>query len=222
MTVSWRRRVARFRARGMSSMMAVSLIAGIGLLLAGLLAIGFGIPVKEFSFGNTLILVGAIAVCTGIVMLGLWTVVWQLRDIARRLGPGMATGSRPGDMLPSAGEMAGTQAAEDEDAAASIAASSPLPWHEEAASRERGRPEVSPASAASGPLEATPGSKPRRNLLFSSSSRKERERAQARTEPTANLGPEPASAPSASEPGEPPPASFEDAWPKSERARPTD
>ena len=36
------------------------LIAGIGLVVAGLLAIGFGIPVKEFSFGNTLILAGAI------------------------------------------------------------------------------------------------------------------------------------------------------------------
>ena len=41
-------------------MLAVLLIAGIGFLLAGLLAIGFGIPVKEFSFGNTMILTGAV------------------------------------------------------------------------------------------------------------------------------------------------------------------
>ena len=51
--------------RGVISMVAVLLIAGIGLLLAGLVAIGFGIPVKEFSFGNTLILAGTIAACTG-------------------------------------------------------------------------------------------------------------------------------------------------------------
>ena len=40
--------------------MVALLIAGIGLLLAGLLAIGFGIPIKEFSLGNTLILAGAV------------------------------------------------------------------------------------------------------------------------------------------------------------------
>ena len=44
-------------------MMVVMLVAGIGCLLAGLLAIGFGIPVKEFSFGNTLILYGG---CYGV------------------------------------------------------------------------------------------------------------------------------------------------------------
>ena len=38
------------------------LVAGLCLVLAGMLAIGFGIPVKEFSFGNTLILTGVMAV----------------------------------------------------------------------------------------------------------------------------------------------------------------
>jgi hypothetical protein len=209
-------------------MVAVSLIAGIGLLLAGLLAIGFGIPVKEFSFGNTLILVGAIAACSGIIMLGLWTVVRELRNIARQLGPSIPADSRT-DMLPPG---AVTQAAEGglvfgrdqpaperADVAASVAASSPPPWHEEAGSRDRGRGEP----AVSAPAEAPPALKPRRNLLFSSSSRKERERAQARTEPpTADLDSGPAPTPPASEPAEPPPASFDDAWPKSERARPTE
>ena len=45
------------------------LVAGLGLVLAGLLAIGFGIPVKEFSFGNTLMLIGAMGVCTGAIMI---------------------------------------------------------------------------------------------------------------------------------------------------------
>ena len=53
-------------------MMFVMLVAGIGLVLAGLLAIGFGIPIKEFSTGNTLILAGVIGVCSGVIMLGLW------------------------------------------------------------------------------------------------------------------------------------------------------
>src|SRR5258708_32843797 len=72
-------------------MMALLLVAGIGFLLAGLVAIGFGIPVKEFSFGTTLILAGAVAACTGAVMLGLATVVRELKHIARRLGPGPHT-----------------------------------------------------------------------------------------------------------------------------------
>src|SRR2546430_6630911 len=72
-------------------MMVLLLIAGIAFLLAGVLTIGFGIPVKEFSFGNTLILTGTVAACTGIIMLGLWMVVRELKNIARRLAPGAAT-----------------------------------------------------------------------------------------------------------------------------------
>src|ERR1700712_5262122 len=68
-------------------MMTMLLIAGIAVLAAGLLAVAFGIPVKEFSFGNTLILAGAAAACTGVIMLGLAVVVRELQNIARRLGP---------------------------------------------------------------------------------------------------------------------------------------
>ena len=77
-------------------MVAVLLVGGIGFLLAGLLAIGFGIPVKEFSFGNTLILTGAIVACTGVMMLGLWVVVLELKNIARQFGLGIPPGSRAG------------------------------------------------------------------------------------------------------------------------------
>ena len=95
-------------------MAAVLLIAGIGLLLAGLLAVGFGIPVKEFSFGNTLILTGAVVACTGIMMLGFWTVVRELRNIARRLGSGFVAESSAGTGLRSAdpGAALGIQAPE--------------------------------------------------------------------------------------------------------------
>jgi hypothetical protein len=60
--------------------------------------------------------------------------------------------------------------------------------------------------------------------LFSSSSRKERERAQARViDPsTVDLPPASAAAPPASESAEPPPATFDDAWPKSERSKTPD
>jgi hypothetical protein len=62
-------------------------------------------------------------------------------------------------------------------------------------------------------------------LLFSSTSRRERERAQGRAgEPlppdllSSDLRSNPPAVPPA-EPGEPPRASFEDAWPKAERAK---
>jgi hypothetical protein len=149
-------------------MMVVLLIAGIGFLAAGVLTIGFGIPVKEFSFGNTLILTGTVAACTGMIMLGLWMVVRELRNIARRLGPAVAT------------EDQGLLFSPDQPAAenANDAEPSAPPWHEDAGSRDRVRADVPPAPE---PVEAASAAKQRRNLLFSSSLRRERERAQART-----------------------------------------
>ena len=90
---------------------------------------------------------------------------------------------------------------------------------------ERARTAI-PSAAEPGrvPAEAAPPVKPKRNLLFSSSSRKERERAQARTADPAmpDLRPPAAAAPAAADSGEAPPATFDDAWPKPERARAAD
>jgi hypothetical protein len=72
-------------------------------------------------------------------------------------------------------------------------------------------PDASSAAAAPSP----PPAKPRRNLLFSSSSRGERERVGAPDAPAA--GPGPRVPPPA--PKELAAASFEDAWPQSDRAR---
>jgi hypothetical protein len=199
-------------------MMIVLLIAGIGAALAGLLAIAFGIPIKEFGFGNTLILVGVVAVCTGMILLALSLVVRELKIISQRLRP---AGQRARTALPSIGPGAvgqgitgddefpfGSDPAAAENAgyaeSGAMTSSSP-PWHEEAASRDRVRegPEPEPARPP----------KPRRNLLFSSTSRKERERAGARTAESVAV------APAAPEPADAPPATFDDAWPKSERAR---
>jgi hypothetical protein len=194
-------------------MVAALLIAGIGLLLVGLLTVGFGIQL-ELSLGNTLIFTGAIVACTGVLMLGLWMVVRELKNIVRRLGA--AAADRPGSVAPEDGGFLfpGDQPAAERAAHAGPAAPSPspLPWHDEAASRDRVRPN---APAAAEPADAAPAAKQRRNLMFASSSRKERERVQARTADSP-------AAPPAAESGEPPPASFDDAWPKSERARAPD
>jgi hypothetical protein len=186
-------------------MTVVWLIAGIGCLLAGLLAIGFGIPVKEFSFGNTLILTGTVAACTGMIMLGLWMVVRELKNIARRLGPVVATADE------------GLLFSPDQLAAGNAGPSAPAPpWHEDAASRD-GVP------SAPEPAEAAPAAKQRRNLLFSSSSRRERERAEARTtDPSAPDARPPPATPPGSDSSEGPRATFEDAWPKSDRSRAAD
>ena len=64
---------------------------------------------------------------------------------------------------------------DDAEPAAPLPAPSPPPWREETAARDRVRSDL-PAPAA-----AEPAVKPRRNLLFSSSLRKERERSEART-----------------------------------------
>jgi hypothetical protein len=203
-------------------MVAVLLIAGIGLLLAGLLTVGYGI-LLDLSLGNTLILAGAIVACTGAIMLGLWMAVRELQNIARRLGPGAALESRGGRAPPSA--VPNDQVAEDavfpfnhDQRLAEHPGEAELaqpPWHEEAASRGRGEAPAAPE----------PAIKPRRNLLFSSTSRKERERAQARTaEPSMADITSSASPPAlpATESAEAPPVTFDDAWPKPERARTTE
>ncbi|MDP3076185.1 DUF308 domain-containing protein [Bradyrhizobium sp.] len=215
-------------------MMVVLLVAGIGLLLAGLVAIGFGIPINEFGFGNTLIQAGTVAACTGMLLLGLWTAVKELKIIARRLGPaGAAAGHRAenasqpasaGAAPPNPAENSGfysrdqagpENAGHIEPAAPSTA--SPPPWLGEAAPRERA-PDDSPLAPAA--AEPAPAVKPKRNLLFSSSSRKERERAQARADPSMTVPqPESAAPPQVPESPEAPPASFDDAWPKPERSR---
>ncbi|MEH2556746.1 hypothetical protein V1286_004275 [Bradyrhizobium algeriense] len=221
-------------------MMFVMLVAAIGLVLAGLLATGYGISIKEFSTGNTLIITGVMAVCTGAMMLALWMAVRELKTIARRLGTGVpeargeARGEamvRPGlpaatrDSAPANGgfpaaEQAGGPGPFSAPAPPAFSPPAPPPWQNEAVLRDHPIPE---------PMHPEPpssASKPKRNLLFSSTSRKERERAQARSgEPlppdllSSDLRPRPPTVPPV-ETAEPQPASFDDAWPKAERAKP--
>jgi hypothetical protein len=210
-------------------MMVVLLMAGIGLLLAGLLTVGLGIQM-DLSFGNTLILTGAIAACTGMIMLSLWAVARELKKIASRLGAGIPLESRAGTAAAPAGprnqatESGGFLFSRDQrepdaldNLELEVAAPSSAPWQGEPTGRDRGRKDSPPIPE---PVEAAPAVKPRRNLLFSSSSRKERARSQGRMpDPSAaDLGP----APPPLESNEGPPPSFEDSWPKPERARGAD
>ncbi|WP_407175812.1 DUF308 domain-containing protein [Bradyrhizobium sp. STM 3562] len=195
-------------------MMIALLIAGIGAILAGLVAVVYGL-LLELSFGNTLILAGAVAVCSGIIVLAQAVVVRELRNIAGRLGPRMAEEARPRPVLASAGPPAVPEAAEEEfqflrdrgaptaaEPAPSLSAATP-PWREQGPLRDRARQEA----PVPPPEEAEPAPPRRRNLLFSSTVRKDRERESA------------APPPPPSEASEAAPPNVGMAWPRAERPR---
>ncbi|MCK1389501.1 DUF308 domain-containing protein [Bradyrhizobium sp. 1] len=194
------------------------LIAGIVAVVAGLLAVAFGFTVREFSLGSTLIISGTIGVCSGMLLVGLYFVLLELKGLARRLA-GASSEVRVRPVLPG---LATPGAAVPEPALAPVMRTEPMappaappPWQGEAPLRERPRVEPPPAPEPETP-PADPEAPRRRNLLFASTSRKERERAEAKvTDGT------PPSQPHA-EPAAPdtPPASFDDAWPKQDRMRP--
>jgi hypothetical protein len=66
-------------------MAIVLLIVGLLATAAGLVMIGFGIPINAFSLGNTLIVAGTVALSAGLVLIGLASVIGQLRRIAEAL-----------------------------------------------------------------------------------------------------------------------------------------
>lgn len=212
------------------------LVAGFGLVLAGLLAIGYGVQYKEFSVGSTLILSGVFAVCTGALMFGFWLTVRELRSLSRSLGTSASTeleseselpmptaaarGSRP-----AGGPESGLPFNRDQAAVASerAPAAGQPPWYHEAAARDRARGEAPPAAPpAAEPEEGAPR---RRNLLFSST-RKDRERSgeplspdlsppEQRQNPSAGPG-------QATDSNEPQTPTFDDTWPRPERQRPSE
>jgi hypothetical protein len=215
-------------------MIIVLQIAGIAAVLVGLVTIGFGIPVKEFSFGNTLILTGTIGLCTGMILLGLSVVAAELKLLGRRLaaGPRPAADPRARPSLPPFPATAGAAAGEgsvafsrDQQAAAAAQVEpsvappvSPPPWQEGGRQEPPMVPE--PALAAAAP---PPPPKPKRNLLFQSTVRKDRERPAAAGADAAasdQRASPPAVPPAAPDAAAPQPASFEDAWPKVDRGKP--
>src|ERR1700761_6697488 len=139
-------------------MLMALLIAGIVFLLAGLGGVALGIPVKEFSFGNTEILAGVMVACTGAIMISLWVSITELAKLVRRAGSAVvAPMPRPPFSLPSAltdpspyeggmednGVLPEMDEAEPEPEPAlvpersALSQPSPLPWRQETASRGR-------------------------------------------------------------------------------------
>jgi hypothetical protein len=63
----------------------ILLVVGLLVTAAGLVTIGFGIPINAFSLGNTLIVAGTTAVAAGLVLVGLSAAVRQLQRIAEAM-----------------------------------------------------------------------------------------------------------------------------------------
>ncbi len=98
-------------------------LLGIAVTAAGVAAIGFGIPINEFTLGTTLIVAGVSAFTGGLVLIGLATVVAELgrlreamrarpiaRSAARSADELAQTAAAPATLAP--GLMAGTRPAQ--------------------------------------------------------------------------------------------------------------
>lgn len=192
-------------------MIIALLIAGILFFLAGALGIFLGVPVKEFSFGNTLILAGVVSGCTGMLTLGLAAVIRELKQIAGRLELAATTAPSP---QPATGTAPRSQPAENPAFASNrnqggpAGNSTPPPWLEETAVRERTRQEPPP-----GPAPAAEAARQRRNLMFSSSRKEGSGRAETRVTDLSATDPRPAAPalPSAAKPADLSPPTFEGA-----------
>jgi hypothetical protein len=73
---------ARGTSKGILAMSMVMFVIGCIAVMIGVAMIGFGIPVNEFSFGNTLIVSGTTLATGGLIVIGLSAVVNQLHRIA--------------------------------------------------------------------------------------------------------------------------------------------
>jgi hypothetical protein len=158
------------------------------------------------------------------IMLGLWAVARELKRIASRLGSAVsmetpagtqASLSAPRNQVPENGGFSFSRdlpELDDADDAGPPPPPSSTPWREEPATRDRGAPPPAP-------VETAAAVKPRRNLMFSTSSRKERERGQGRaSDPSeTDLGPDLGPVPAFE--AEVTPPAFDDTWPKPERSR---
>ena len=67
-------------------MVVLLFCVGVVTLISGVIMTGYGIPVREFSFGNTLIISGIATVVGGLIIVALGVVVSQLRQIALAMG----------------------------------------------------------------------------------------------------------------------------------------
>jgi len=80
-------------------MAVILLVLGIVVAAAGVAAIGFGIPINEFTLGTTLILTGATALTGGLILIALSAVVSELGRLAEglRARPVARSAARPAE-----------------------------------------------------------------------------------------------------------------------------
>lgn len=100
----------RMAERGVSMSIMLSLL-GIVIAAVGIAAIGFGIPINEFTLGTTLIVAGVSALTGGLILIGLAAVVAELGRLGEAVRTRIAV--RP--------EARPTEAAEVEPAASAMA-----------------------------------------------------------------------------------------------------
>jgi hypothetical protein len=75
-------------------------VVGAIATMLGVAMIGYGIPINEFSFGNTLIIAGTTAAAGGLVIIGIAAAVGRLQRIAEALTTGVPVRSgRPLEMF---------------------------------------------------------------------------------------------------------------------------
>jgi hypothetical protein len=209
---------------------------------AGLLVLGFGIPIKDTTFGNAMLLSSMVLLCTSLILAGLGFVVRELKAVARALVQGgiriaprtqPVRSGAPQRPLP----QSGLAPPIDQDAPPFVAELSPtesqptapggpLPWAAEAAARDRARNGApGPHSAVASPTESpeppppppAPERPARRNLLFAT---RKRDRADAPGDAAIDqpMSAEPPKmAPPMTALEAEPKASFDSAWPASGR-----
>jgi len=194
--------------------MIMLLAAGVGVCVLGLLAIGFGIPISDTSFGNALLIAGVVILCTGLILLGMWLVARELANLMKLVAaqgvqaPRAAAPPKPAAAPNPFAAPIGSPAYEAPTDGAG--ASGSPPWAEEIAARARPRasahdvPPIEPVAAP--PPPAPPDRPARRNLLFAT---KRRDKADLES---------PAAAPPPSALEAEPRVSFESAWPNPARS----
>jgi hypothetical protein len=190
--------------------MIVLLATGVGVTVLGLLAIGFGIPISDTSFGNALLIAGVVILCTGVVLIGMWLAVRELAKLIS-MQPGQSVRVAPAPRMPPSNPFAAPAADPVVEAPAPASApASPLPWANEVAARAKPRAPA-PEDAAAEPVEAPPAAPDRparRNLLFATKRRDKADAEQATSPRPTALEAEPK-------------VSFENAWPSPGRTNGT-
>jgi hypothetical protein len=138
-------------------MHAFLLSIGVIATAIGMFTIGFGIPINEFSFGNTLIIAGTVSVTGGLILIGIAAAVRELRRMAD------AAGGRPPMRRPEPADVLAPGALR---AGATMARGSQKP-NIENAGREPAptEPRLPPVSANKGTAEELPAGRPRPNIL---------------------------------------------------------